>query len=89
MQINQQFDLLIVHFVAEHHPQFWLRPGRDGPLPLCPPVSYPESPGASHEDASGLLQPGEQSRDESQVKTSANEAEYFSDLLLHPHTSFF
>lgn len=55
------FGLLkkIVHVVAEHHPQFWLRPGRNGPLPLRPTVSYPESPGATHEDASGLLQPGE------------------------------
>lgn len=49
--------------VAEYHPQFWFSPGRDGPLPLCPTVGNFESPGASYEDASGLLQPGEPSHD--------------------------
>lgn len=45
--------------VAEHHPQFGRRAGRDGPLPLHPAVGDPEPAGASHENPSGLLQPGE------------------------------
>lgn len=43
----------------EHHPQFRLCPGRNGPLPVRPAVPHPESPGKPHDGAHGLLQPGE------------------------------